>query len=405
MCASQSDSRSIHRKARKALKRKDTKLTDQSTKLLELAEQVAHFGSWELDLSKTRANWSPGMFRVFGVEPRKNGFKWEEYASFIHPDDLASANENVQIMLNSPLNHRESFDYRIIQRDGSVHVIRSQRQVIGVDAEGKAKVVVGVDQDVTEQKQTEEKIQQYSKHLEDLVEERTRQLQEKERLAAIGQTAGMVGHDIRNPLQAITGDLYLISEELKENPQCSHLQGVQESLSAIAENIFYINKIVSDLQDYTRPIAPNKTDTNLKALLDMVVAAVKIPQRIKAQVIAAPELTIVTDQDYLRRILTNLLLNAIQAIPNAGSITVGAVKRKDRTVITVKDDGVGVAKEARDKLFTPLFTTKAKGQGLGLAVVKRLVEGLNGRVSVESQEGKGTKFTIELPHLRKQFDR
>lgn len=385
-------------KKKKTATKKNRELSDQNARLLALAEHVANFGCWQLDLSKPGgATWSPGMFRVFGIEPKAKAIDWVEYTSFIHPDDLESAIKNSEVMMNSPLNHRESFDYRIIHRDGSIHTLRSQRQVVAVNDEGKAKVVVGVDQDITEQKLAEEKIQQYSKHLEDLVEERTRQLQEKERLAAIGQTAGMVGHDIRNPLQAITSDLYLISEELKENPQCGNLEGVQESLNAINDNIFYINKIVSDLQDYTRPIAPNKKKINLKDLISTVMTGVKIPQRIKTQVTIAPELTIVSDQDYLRRILTNLLLNAMQAIPSTGAVTIGAANLKDKTTITVEDNGIGISKETRDKLFTPLFTTKAKGQGLGLAVVKRLTEGLDGKVIVESQEGKGTKFTIELP--------
>jgi signal transduction histidine kinase len=109
-------------------------------------------------------------------------------------------------------------------------------------------------------------------------------------------------------------------------------------------------------------------------------------------------LTIKTDSDYLRRILTNLVINAVQAMPHEGSLVV-QVKRSEHSmaVFTIEDTGVGIPDDVKGKLFTPLFTTKSKGQGLGLAVVKRLVEGLNGSIRVESKEGVGTKFSVELP--------
>ena len=121
---------------------------------------------------------------------------------------------------------------------------------------------------ITKRKLAEEKLAEYSKNLEEIVKQRTAQLKDSERLAAIGQTAGMVGHDIRNPLQAITGDLYLLKEELAIIPEGESRQVMQESIDAIDENIVYINKIVSDLQDYTRPLKPNIEKVNLKDLIN-----------------------------------------------------------------------------------------------------------------------------------------
>jgi signal transduction histidine kinase len=99
----------------------------------------------------------------------------------------------------------------------------------------------------------------------------------------------------------------------------------------------------------------------------------------------------------LQRILTNLTNNAIQAMPNGGKLNISASSKNGKATITVQDTGEGVPEEVRSKLFTPLITTKSKGQGFGLAVVKRLTEGLGGTVTFESEVGKGTKFTIELP--------
>jgi len=174
-------------------------------------------------------------------------------------------------------------------------------------------------------------------------------------------------------------------------------QAMHDTIAAIEENIFYINKIVSDLQDYTRPLNPSIKETDVKSLLENIIFTIKT-QRIKTSIMVEQGLTIKTDSDYLRRILTNLLINAVQAMPNEGSLIV-QVKRSEHStaVFTVEDTGVGIPEDIKGKLFTPLFTTKSKGQGLGLAVVKRLVEGLNGSIRVESEEGRGTKFVIELP--------
>lgn len=196
MSASEANSSQILKSKKKASKKDKNLLSVQHTKLLALAEQVAHFGSWELDLTQTKAVWSPGMFSVFSLEPRSEGFTYEEYASFIHPDDIEAANRNVQTMLNSPLNHRESFDYRIIRLDGSVRLIRSQRQVVEVDAKGKAKVVVGVDQDVTERKQAEEALRR-----------------SEERFRAVAEAANVLVYEydlVKNIVHAVRGEKELL---------------------------------------------------------------------------------------------------------------------------------------------------------------------------------------------------
>jgi len=505
---------------------------DEKAKLLELAEEVAHFGSWEWDITKLRATWSPGMFRIFGVEPQTQGLTWEEYTSFIHPDDQESALKNAQIMLNAQLNHRENFDYRIIRPDGAVRILHAQRQVKEVDAQGKAKVIVGVDQDVTEQRQAEEalkkseerfrvvaeaanvsvyeielktrqirfisdlerltgykahetdlsldwgikhihpedleqikatwrrvisdpeldhyvleyrflhkngryitlkdtarivkdtqgksvlviggvrditqrkldqeKIHQYSKHLEQLVEERTRQLIEMERLAAMGQVAGMVGHDIRNPLQALTGEIYLIRSEIDTITDTEVKANIIKSLDNIDEEISYINKIIADLQDYSRVLHPDFKEVNLDALITEVFNAIRVPDEIRLLINLNQVPKIKADPVFLRRAFTNLINNAIQAMPQGGNLEVTGYQENQYVCITIADTGVGIDEALKAKVFTPLFTTKANGQGLGLAVVKRLVEAHGGSVYFESHLNKGTKFWVKLPLNRNE---
>jgi len=238
--------------------------------------------------------------------------------------------------------------------------------------------------------------------LEDTVEERTKQLKESERLAGIGATASMVGHDIRNPLQSINGDLYLLSSEVSSLPDGEGKESMKESIKAIRNCVDYINKIVQDLQDFAKPLKPTMQETDFEGLCEDVLFKKACPENVDVSLkIEKAAKKLVADPTMLRRILTNLMNNSIQAMPDGGELEVRAYREPEEFVITVQDSGVGVPEEAKAKLFTPLFTTKSKGQGFGLAVVKRMTEALGGVVTFESEVGKGTKFILRLPTSQK----
>jgi PAS domain S-box-containing protein len=257
-------------------------------------------------------------------------------------------------------------------------------------AAGEIQGVFAAARDVTELKKAEEQAQEAAKKLKDA-----------ERLAAIGATAGMVGHDIRNPLQAIIGDLYLAREEVKEIPNSEGRQAMQESLDEIEKNVDYINKIVADLQDFARPLSPHAELVDLKLIIDELLTKNGLPENIKLSVKVESEARkVVADSSYINRIMYNLVTNAVQAMPEGGKLTIHTSKEANDVVISVKDTGVGIPEKVRDKLFTPMFTTKAKGQGFGLAVIRRMTEALGGTVTFESQEGKGTTFIVNLPHKK-----
>lgn len=243
----------------------------------------------------------------------------------------------------------------------------------------------------------EKDLAKYNKELERAVEERTRQLKESERLVGIGQTAGMVGHDIRNPLQAIVSDLYLLKSDLESVPEGELRRSMEESVDSIEKNAVYINKIVADLQDYARPLTPEVSAVELSEVIASVFKTVTVPENVKLVIDIKIFEKLNTDPMFIRRALTNLVNNAVQAMPNGGKLEIASSEKNGKVYITVSDTGVGIPEDVKPKLFTPMMTTKSKGQGLGLAVVKRLIEVLGGRVTFESQEGKGTKFIIELP--------
>lgn len=256
------------------------------------------------------------------------------------------------------------------------------------DNSGEIQGIFAAARDITELKKAEEEAQETAKKLKD-----------SERLAAIGVTAGMVGHDIRNPLQAITGDLFLTKSELADLPDNEQKKNALESLDEIQSNIDYINKIVADLQDYARPLNPRAQATDITLVFNEMLKN-GIPENVKVTVDVEDKARhVMADADFLKRIVGNLTLNAVQAMPDGGELTVRACldRQTKATVITVKDTGVGIPEDVKPKLFTPMMTTKSKGQGFGLAVVKRMAEGLGGTVTFESEAGKGTTFTVRLP--------
>jgi signal transduction histidine kinase len=141
-------------------------------------------------------------------------------------------------------------------------------------------------------------------------------------------------------------------------------------------------------------------DTDIRLVIAEALSSSKLPENIKIVSDVSSDLARFTgDSDFLKRIMCNLVLNAAQAMPNGGTLTIQAHKELQTAdvVLTVEDTGVGIADDVKEKMFTPMFTTKSKGQGFGLAVIKRIVEALGGNISYESQVGKGTKFTVRLP--------
>ncbi|MGB9727824.1 MAG: PAS domain S-box protein [Nitrososphaeria archaeon] len=269
------------------------------------------------------------------------------------------------------------------------------------DSKGNIIGIVGVGRDITKLKEAEEKLQEYTRNLEKLLEERTRQLRESERLAAIGEATMMVGHDLRNPLQAIINNVYIIkSKFLDKLPKRTKImlekEGLEDILKRIENEISYMNKIVRDLQDYSKPITPKYSRIRLQQMIEKILSQIILSEKIVVRKEINVE-EIVCDEMLLERILYNLILNAVQAMPEGGILTIRGEKVDDNIVLAVEDTGAGIPENILPKLFTPFFTTKAKGQGLGLAICKRFIEILNGKIDVKSEVGKGSKFTITIP--------
>jgi PAS domain S-box-containing protein len=364
---------------------------------LNRAQAVAKTGSWRLDTQQDVLVWSDENHRIFGV-PKGTPMTYESFLELVHPGDREYLDRKWKDALRG-----EPYDieHRIIV-DGKVHWVREKAE-LEFDANGVLLGGFGATQDITDMAEMRAKLEFYSRHLEELVEEKTKELKVAERMATIGQTAGMVGHDIRNPLQAIVGDVYLAKEELKSLPDSEEKCSLQESMDEISKNTEYISKIIADLQDFAKPLSPFFEETDLKMIVDDVMRNNVLPDNVHSEVNVEEEASMVkADAAYLKRIVGNLVVNAVQAMPKGGKLRLSVYKEGRDAVIAVEDSGVGIPETVRSRLFTPLFTTKSRGQGFGLAVVKRLTEALKGNVSFESEMGKGTKFIVRLPQLDKQ---
>jgi len=217
------------------------------------------------------------------------------------------------------------------------------------------------------------------------------QILRSQRLTAIGETAAMVAHDLRNPLQGITGAIDLLKQEsltAKER---------HEMLQLIQDSVDYSESIVRDLSAYSTEIDLILADTTPKSIIEEALSGVRIPREVAIQDLSEEQPTITVDPDRMRRVFINLIENAIDAMPQGGTLTVTTKKTDGNVEIVLTDTGAGIPERIMANLWKPLQTTKAKGLGLGLAICKRIVDAHGGSISVISRIGQGTTVTVRLP--------
>jgi signal transduction histidine kinase len=287
----------------------------------------------------------------------------------------------------------------IIPTEISVGTYKKKGRIIGINV---------MHRDITERKNMEKKLQEYSGHLEEMVEVRTKELKgsqemlvKSERMAAIGQLAAMVGHDLRNPLTGIKGAQYYLKTKWG-----SKMDGTaREMLGVIEKNVEYSDKIISELLEYSREIKLDLKETTPKSMLKDALTLIKVPESVQFLELTENEPEIKIDNDKMKRVFVNIIRNALDAMPEGGRLTIKSRETNGNLEIAFSDSGVGMSKETMGKIWAPLFTTKARGIGLGLSICKRIVEAHGGRISVESATGEGTTFTVTIPVKSKSESR
>lgn len=215
----------------------------------------------------------------------------------------------------------------------------------------------------------------------------------KDKLAILGQLSGGVSHELRNPLTSISNAVYYLKSTIQTNEE-----KIIEYLEIISNEVSRAEKIITDLLDYSRTGSADRNPTRVSDFIKKQRQAIVLSKGIKIKMKIPDNLPdIFIDSSQIGQVFENLISNAIQTMPEGGKLTIGAKHLNNQIHLTVADTGGGIAPQNLGKIFQPLFTTRKDGFGLGLATSKTLVEANNGEISVESEEGKGSTFTIILP--------
>ena len=236
-----------------------------------------------------------------------------------------------------------------------------------------------------------------------LVEERTHDLEEvqerllrKERLAVLGELAGSVAHEIRNPLGVIRNSSYFLKLTQRGKIDAKGY----EHLELIEREVDQTNRIIAEMLDYARDRPAQTRPMEVRSAIGRALELVQIPDEVHLERQCADgSPRVEADPDQVERLLANLIQNAVQAMPEGGRLEVGCQGVGEQVVIHVRDQGVGIPEEDLEKIFEPLFTTKANGIGLGLALCQRYALLNGGRLECESQLGEGTEFRLLLPRI------
>ena len=336
---------------------------------------------------------NPRFIELFGY--LLDEIKGKRLLDLIVPEDKKAEGEMLERKAKKSHTYYETVRKK---KDGTLVPVSISAAPITI--EGQPIGYVGVYKDITERKQMEKKLEEYSQHLEELVEKRTRQLKEaqeklikSERLAAIGEVATTVGHDLRNPLTGIAGATYYLKKKLDSKMD----KTTEEMLKLIEENIEYSNNIIKDILEYSREIKLELKEAAPKSITKGALSLVRVPNNIEVLDATQDEPKIRVDVEKMKRVFVNIIKNAVGAMSNGGKLTIASREKDGVLEIVFADTGTGIQKDVLEKIWTPFFTTKAKGMGLGLPICKRIIEAHGGNISVESTVGKGTTFTVAIP--------
>jgi signal transduction histidine kinase len=222
----------------------------------------------------------------------------------------------------------------------------------------------------------------------------------KERLAILGQFSGNISHELRNPLGVIDSSLYYLQMRLDEKDEKVH-----QHLDRISHSVKTATSIIENLLNLTRMVKPILTRYNLTSLLTDCLKTCKIPDSIKVvEDFQEKEVMIRAEKEQIRMVVDNLVKNAVAAINGNGTLTIMTRKMQDAMVeLSFMDTGSGINPDHLNQVFLPLFSTKAKGIGLGLSITKMIIENHGGKISVEAEPGKGARFIVRLPVIREEL--
>jgi two-component system, LuxR family, sensor kinase FixL len=368
---------------------KDAELRE-SEERMRLAADAVNLGIWEWDLDKDEI-WATNSRRALLGWPTSGKVGFEDFISCVHPDDR----NRIQEAIDDAINKHKDYDseYRLVLPDGVVRWMAT-RGSLHLNANGRPMRLLGVSIDITARKQAELETKQQRDELGHL-----------SRVAAMGELAASIAHELNQPLAGITSNASAGQRFIDRGDV--DLRELHDLLGDIVSDGRRAGDVIRSLQSMVKKAAPNRQRVNLNDLVTNVARMVNpnaVLQSCKVETLLEPNLpAIEADPIQLQQVLLNLVINAFDAMsdtlaPNR-KVMIATERNGHGTIRTsVRDYGSGISEETRERLFEQFFTTKAKGLGMGLAIVRSIVESHGGTIAAENADGGvGARFQFILP--------
>jgi PAS domain S-box-containing protein len=358
-----------------------------SEERFDRVQEIAGIGSWELDVPANRYNWSKQMYRLRGLTPDKFELTSSAVAAYVHPEDEPRARQFRDDLKAGMM--REPIEIRVLHPNGESRLLRFDGGPV-VDSDGAIRRVKGTAQDITEQRQLQ------------------LQLLHAQKMELIGTLAGGVAHDFNNVLGVVIGNLDLLRDHTIDNAEAEDLR--RDTLSGALHGADLIRQLLAFAR--RQPLSPRNIDVNELIRSTSRLLERLLNERIEMRLELDPGVWPVSiDPVQLEAAIANLAANARDAMPRGGRLTIvtrnaprgkhecAATNSGGCVLVEVSDTGCGIPAEIIGKVFDPFFTTKAQGEGsgLGLSMVQGFMEQSGGRVTVKTQRGAGTTFSLRLP--------
>jgi PAS domain S-box-containing protein len=377
------------------LKRSEERLR-RSEQLMVDTQGVAHLGTWEWDVSEPHATWSAELYSIYGLTPESYTPSYEKYLTMVHAEDrdrVRSATERV-FREHVPYSH----DERIFRPDGSMRYLHTWASPV-LDKDGQLIRLVGVCQDITDQKRAEEEVQEMNASLERRVAERTLTIESS--LRDVEAFNAIASHDLRAPLSVIQGSCTI----LQQSPDL--LPGrVTENLARIQRAATQMTSLINDLLKLAQvgSASLSLVDVDLTAMCEDVVAQLRRSSNAERDVVVdvRPGLQARCDPTLMRAALENLIGNAWKYSSRVehARIEIGVTVAEVERVFFVRDNGAGFDMKDASRLFTPFQrlhnASEFEGTGIGLTAVQRIIERHGGRIWAEAHLGRGATFLFQL---------
>lgn len=371
----------------------------QSREDLAEAQAIAQVGNWVWNIKDDSLRWSDEIYRLFGLKPQEFPATYPAFLERVHPEDRSIVEMSVAKALENKKNY--NIEHRIILPNGETRYV-NERSFIKYDTDNQPKLMIGTVQDITRQKMFELELENYRQHLEELVDERTKELQlskdqliHSEKLAAIGKLVASFAHEFNNPLFGVI----VAIEEIDENVKMDDDYKVM--LSIAIRECKRMADLIRSLQDFNKPSSQRVESVGLHKILDdiLIFTAKTLKESnislSKNYARVLPKVLVVEDQ--IKQVILNVLQNAEYACSDSGG-EIGLTSEFDEesVILHIRDNGCGISEANIGKIFEPFFTTKSsiKGTGLGLSVSHGIMKANGGDIKINSTEGQGTTVSL-----------